>query len=73
MIRKPRSFQDWANAIISPIMDKVEEYQHLIHGPYKAIWDHSLANELDQLTQGVGNRIKGTDSMQFILKTDLPL
>ena len=31
-------------------------------------WNQSLANEIGRLAQGIGNRIKGTDTIQFIKK-----
>ena len=36
------------------------------------MWKVSLSNELDRVMQGVGNRIIGTDTMDFISKTDVP-
>ena len=36
------------------------------------IWTVSLSNELGRVMQGVGGRIKGTDTMEFISKNDIP-
>eukprot|EP00957_Ditylum_brightwellii_P134596 10261280-Ditylum_brightwellii.AAC.1 len=58
--------EDQANAVVDPIMGKSLEFWHLIRSQDKAIQSTSMANELGQLAQGVGNRIKGTDIIFFI-------
>ena len=35
-------------------------------------WLRSAANEYGRLAQGVGGRIKGTDTIQFIRKDEVP-
>ena len=35
-------------------------------------WKTSLSNELGRVMQGIGNRITGTDTMEFIKKEDIP-
>ena len=36
------------------------------------IWITSLSNELGRVMQGVGNRITGTDTMEFVKKENIP-
>ena len=48
-------------------------YRQLIQHP--AIgeqWRHSSSNEFGRLAQGIGGRIKGTDTMRFIPKQQVP-
>jgi hypothetical protein len=48
-------------------------YQQLIHNPkYKKAWNQSAANEFGCLAQGVGNPIKGTNTIKFIHKSKVP-
>jgi hypothetical protein len=49
------------------------EYRHLISDPTtKAAWQLSTANEFRHLAQGIGDRIKGTNTMKFIQANELP-
>ena len=61
-----------ANAVLNPLTGVLQEYRHLIKGPDKTIWEQSLANEFGRLTQGVANRIEGTNTMYFIPKDEVP-
>ena len=48
-------------------VDKMLNYRQLIQHP--AIgeqWRHSSSNKFGRLAQGIGGRIKGTDTMRFI-------
>ena len=36
------------------------------------VWSRSLDNELGRLTQGFRNQVKGTDTMEFIPKQNVP-
>jgi hypothetical protein len=45
----------------------------LTHPKHRKAWTHLSANEFGQLTQGVGTRIKGTDTIFFISKQDIPV
>jgi hypothetical protein len=38
----------------------------------KQAWQHSFANEFGRLAQGVGNRIKGTNTIFFIRPYQIP-
>ena len=37
------------------------------------VWSESLANEFGQLAQGVGGRVKGTNTIFFIQKDQVPI
>jgi hypothetical protein len=44
-------------------------YRQLIQDPkHKEIWSTSAANEVGRLAQGVGGRVKGTNTIFFIIK-----
>ena len=63
----------WSNAIIDPISGASMEYIHLIKSPkHKVPWTTSLSNKLGRLAQGVGDRIKGTNTIYFIDYTLIP-
>jgi hypothetical protein len=48
-------------------------YQQLICNPkYKKAWNLLAANKFGRLAQGVGNRIKGTNTIKFIHKRKVP-
>jgi hypothetical protein len=48
-------------------------YRQLIRNPkYKKAWKLSAANEFGCLAQGVGNCIKGTNTIKFIHKCKVP-
>ena len=43
------------------------EYIHLMKDDqHKKIWNHSFANELVRLAQGIGKRFKVTDTIFFV-------
>ena len=57
----------WANAIIDPISGASMKYTHLIKSPkHRVTWTTSFSNKLGRMAQGVGNRIKGTNTIYFI-------
>ena len=52
---------------------KMLNYRQLRRDPkYKIQWDKSAANEFGRLADGVGNRVKGTKTIEFIRKCDVP-
>jgi hypothetical protein len=66
--------QQWANTIIDPDTGASMEYRHLIkHPKYSKLWEHSFSNEIGRLAQGVGGRIKGTDTINFIEYNKVPI
>jgi hypothetical protein len=52
---------------------KYLNYRQLLRDPKHAkLWAHSAANKFGQLAQGVGTRIKGTNTIHFIRKNQVP-
>jgi len=61
------------NAIVDPVTGASLEYRHLIQNDHTRLtWNRSFANELGRLANGVGDRIKGTNTIKFIPKTSVP-
>jgi len=63
--------QALANAIFDPESGNMLEYKQLLQKD-PATWNPSMANEIGRLAQGIGNRIKGTNTIQFIKKEAIP-
>jgi hypothetical protein len=62
-----------ANAVMHPISGKRMTYRELLRDPLtKRDWELSAANEFGRLAQGVGGRIKGTDTIKFIPHVAMP-
>ena len=60
------------SAVINDTMGNVLEYRHLIKSDkYGKVWEHSFANKLGQLFQGIRN-IPGTYTCSFIRKAQVP-
>ena len=45
----------------------------LRHPKYSEAWNKSASNEFGRLAQDVGGRIKGTNTIHFIKKEEIPL
>ena len=62
--------------ITGSIMDangEMLEYWHLMKWlEYAEIWSYSYSDEIGRLTQGMEVRVKGTDTMHFIHKDEVP-
>jgi hypothetical protein len=57
----------WANTIIDPDTRAFMEYHHLMKSPkHGTAWIHSFSNEIGRLAQGVGGRIKSTNTIFFM-------
>ena len=62
-----------AHAIFDEASGKTLKYRQLLsHPDYKEVWSTSSANEFGRLAQGVGSRIKETNTIFFVNKTDVP-
>jgi len=49
------------------------KYRHLIKRPkYKDEWKYSSGNEIGRLTQGMPGRRKGTDTICFVDRSEVP-
>ena len=69
-----KSLVEHGFAVTHHLTGKQMEYQHLIRDDhYKGPWLLSGANELGRLSQGVGNRIAGTNTIFFIQKDQVPI
>ena len=62
----------FAGAIIDYVTGEAMEYRHLIKSKkHRAVWEHSLSNEIGRLAQGIRD-VKGTDTIFFIQKSEIP-
>ena len=62
-----------ALAVMDAETGKVLNYRQLMQSPkHKETWSKSSANEFGRLANGVGGRIKGTNTIKFIRKRDVP-
>ncbi len=62
-IDEPPIPKHFAYSVIDPTSGIAKEYKQLIKDPATAkLWTRSFANELGRLAQGVGDRLKGTDT-----------
>jgi hypothetical protein len=65
--------QFYAMAVTHPTMGAVMNYKQLITDPLtKEAWNRSSANEFGRLAQGVGGRVKGTNTIHFIKHDEIP-
>ena len=53
-------------------MEKKETIDSLITGKNKDTWNYSLSNEWDHLAKGNNRGMKGTETIAFISKSDVP-
>ena len=62
-----------AMAVMDQATGKLLNYRALRRDPkYKKDWNTSAANEFGRLANGVGGRVKGTKTIKFIRKRDVP-
>ena len=62
-----------AMAVMDASTGKMLNYRQLRRDPkYKIQLDKSAANEFGRLANGVVSRIKGTNTIKFIRKSDVP-
>ena len=60
------------NAVIDEQTGDTLKYRHLLRIPAKALWTTALANDLGKLAQGVGTRVKGTNTIRYIPRLAVP-
>ena len=71
--RVARRQREAAHAVLDQETGELLEYCRLLKHPrFKEAWNKSTADEFGRLAQGIGGRIKGTNTMQFIHKKDIP-
>ena len=69
----PTPMHQLAMGVFDEELGRTLEYRQLIRHPkHKQVWLRSSANEFGRLAQGVGDRIKGTDTIRFIPKHKVP-
>ena len=62
-----------ALAVMDAETGKVLNYRQLMQSSkHKETWSKSPANEFGRLANGVGGHIKGTNTINFIRKRDIP-
>jgi hypothetical protein len=62
-----------ALAVMDTTTGNLLNYRQLIqHHDYHANWTKSSANEFGQLANGVGGLVKGTNTIKFMYKQDIP-
>ena len=72
--RVARRRREAANAVLDQETGELLEYRRLMKHPrYKDVWNKSAADEFGRLAQGIGGRIKGTDTIRFIHKREIPV
>ena len=49
-----------------------ETIDSLLKGPHKSIWEQSLSNEWGRLAQSNNSGVKGTDTIEFIIRKEVP-
>jgi hypothetical protein len=71
--RVARQRREAANSVLDQETGKLLEYRQLLkHERFKEVWNRSAADEFGRLAQGIGGRIKGTDTIRFIHKHEIP-
>ena len=72
--RVARRRREAANSVLDQETGKLLEYRQLLkHERFKEVWNRSAADEFGRLAQGIGGRIKGTDTIRFIHKHEIPV
>ena len=62
-----------AMAVMGASTGNMLNYRQLKQDPkYKIQWDKSAANKFERLSNGTGNRVKGTKTIEFIRKHNVP-
>ena len=57
--------------VLDPTTRKTQGYTQLKRGPDKVTWNTEFSNEIGRLAQGVGNRIKGKNTISFIHRSEV--
>ena len=64
---------DFAGSVLDAETGELLEYRHLIkHPKYKDDRGHSFGNEVGRLAQGMPGRNTGTNTIEFIHKSEIP-
>ena len=60
------------NHVFNELTGRRETLKTLLSGTQKETWTTSLANEWGRLAKGIKNRVVGTDTIEFISKSQVP-
>ena len=71
---KRESKTEKAFPVLDPDTGQLLKYRQLLRHPkFKDAWNISAANEFGRLAQGIKGRVKATDTIKFIRKSEIPL
>ena len=71
--RVARCQREVANTVLDHKTDELLEDHQLLHHPkHKPTWTRSAADEFGRLANGIGGQIKGTNTIEFIHKHEVP-
>ena len=59
--------------ILDPAKGKIQGYTQLIRGPDKDTWTTAFSNDIGRMAQGVGNRVKGTNTIFSVHHSQVPV
>ena len=72
-VARRRREKEAVHSVLDQETGQLLEYRALLKHPrFKDVWNRSAADEFGRLAQGIGDRIKGTDTIRFIHKHRIP-
>ena len=64
---------EMAGAVLDSATGELLEYRHLLKNPaYREIWGGAFGKEVGRLAQGLDGVVEGTDTIDFIDKSEIP-
>jgi hypothetical protein len=64
---------EMAGAVLDEETGNLLEYRHLMrHSRHKEVWGPAFGKEIGRLAQGLPGIVKGTDTLDFVFKNDVP-
>ena len=72
-VARRRRKMEAAHAVLDQETGELLEYRQLLkHPKFRDVWNRSASDEFGRLAQGIGGRIKGTDTIRFVHKHEIP-
>jgi hypothetical protein len=72
-VARRRREREAVHSVLDQETGQLLEYRTLLKHPrFKEVWNRSPADEFGRLAQGIGGRVKGTDTIRFIHKHQIP-
>ena len=72
-VARRRREKEAVHSVLDQETGQLLEYRALLKHPrFKEVWSRSASDEFGRLAQGIGGRIKGTDTIRFIFKHEVP-